>query len=108
MFAWDREFDALVAPTVAIAPPAITSFPADGDPSDPDDQYYTTTNLKALRNTSVGNFLDACAISLPLCGPDQRSESPAVGLMLMAAGGSDQRLLRTAAQLEPICATTPW
>ena len=93
-------FDALIAPTVAIPPPPIASFPPDGDPSDPDDRYYGTTNLKALRNTSVGNFLDACAISLPMCGPEQRATAPAVGFMLMAPAMSDGRLLRTAGAVE--------
>lgn len=104
---WQERFDALVAPTVAIVPPTLDSFPPDQDPSDPDDVYYSTTNFKALRNTSIGNFLDTCAISLPLCVPETRSTAPAVGLMLMAPGGSDQRLLSTAATLAPICAATP-
>lgn len=95
-------FDAVIAPTVAILPPPIDSFPPDGDPSDPDDRYYSTTNLKALRNTSVGNFLDSCAVSLPLCGPDERATTPAVGFMLMAPAMADRRLLRTAAALEEL------
>lgn len=99
-----RSFDALVAPTVAILPPPLDRFPADGDPSDPDDRYYSSTNFKALRNTSVGNFLDACAISLPLCTVDERPDAPAVGLMLMAPAMGDESMLRTAATLEPICA----
>jgi len=103
---WGRRFDALVAPSVAIVPPAISSFPPDGDPSDPDDRYYTFTNHKALRNTAVGNFVDSCAISLPLCRPENRADAAAVGLMLMAPGGYDDQLLVTAAHLEPICANT--
>jgi len=95
-------FDALVAPTVAIPPPPIDSFPPDGDPSDPDDRYYSATNLKALRNTSVGNFLDACAISLPLCPPEERATTPAVGVMLMGPAMSDRRLLRTAGAVEKV------
>ncbi len=95
-------FDALIAPTVAILPPPIGSFPPDGDSSDPGDRYYTTTNLKALRNTSVGNFLDSCAVSLPLCGPEERATTPAVGFMLMAPAMADRRLLRTADALEDL------
>ena len=93
-------YDALLAPTVAILPPPIASFPPDGDPSDPDDRYYTTTNLKALRNTSIGNFLDSCAISLPLCRPEARATTPAVGVMLMAPALSDRPLLAAAAAVE--------
>ncbi len=95
-------FDAILAPTVAILPPPIAGFPPDGDPSDPDDRYYSTTNLKALRNTSVGNFLDCCAVSLPMCEPDARANAPAVGVMVMAPAMSDERLLGVAATLEPI------
>ncbi len=104
---WGASFDALIAPTVAILPPPISSFPPDGDAGDPDDRYYSTTNMKALRNTSIGNFLDTCAISLPLCEAGARSEAPAVGFMMMAPGDSDRRLLATAASLAPICASVP-
>ncbi len=98
-------FDALVAPTVAIVPPPIDSFPPYGDPSDPDDRSYSTTNLKALRNTSVGNFLDCCAISLPLCSVAERATTPAVGLMMMAPAMADRPLLRAAAAAEPVRTT---
>ncbi len=100
------DFDVLVAPTVAIVPPAIDSFPVDGDPADPDDRYYSTTNMKALRNTSIGNFLDCCAISLPLCHREARQETPAVGLMLMAPAMVDRNLLAVAASLEPVAQQT--
>jgi len=98
-------FDALIAPTVATIPPPLDSFPPDGDPSDPDDRYYSTINLRALRNTAVGNFLDSCAISLPLCGVEERATTPAVGLMLMAPAMADDHLLRTAAAVESVAAS---
>lgn len=93
-------FDAWVLPTVAILPPRMSDFPAfDGGTDD----FYRQANLAVLRNTSVGNMLDSCAISLPLCHSNDRAEAPPVGLMLMAPGMADNRLLAIAEALEPIC-----
>ncbi len=89
-----RGFDALIVPTVAMVAPTVASF------DDGDMDHYGSRNLLALRNTSVGNFVDACAISLPLCRPEQRSEVPGIGLMLMSPAMHDRRLLNTAATLE--------
>ncbi len=90
-----RGFDAFVLPTVGIVAPTFDSFanPPGGDP----DEYYRATNLMTLRNTSVGNFLDTCAISLPCHQP---GEAP-VGLMLMGAPGGDKDLFSVALGLEP-------
>ena len=92
------DIDAFVLPTVAIEPPTIESF-ADGDPD-----YYSTTNLLCLRNTSVGNFLDGCAISIPVDGrgPDRRP----IGVMLMAGNGDDRALLSTARTVEALLTVT--
>jgi len=49
-----------------------------------------------LRNTSMWNFFDCCAISLPL----PRAGGLPVGLMLIVRNGRDQRLLRVAAAVE--------
>jgi aspartyl-tRNA(Asn)/glutamyl-tRNA(Gln) amidotransferase subunit A len=85
-------FDAFVLPTVAIAPPTIASF------DDGDRDYYSSTNLLCLRNTMVGNFLDACAISVPITNP---GEAP-VGLMLMAGPEADHQLLSVAHSIESL------
>jgi aspartyl-tRNA(Asn)/glutamyl-tRNA(Gln) amidotransferase subunit A len=76
------QFDALLMPTVPIVAPAITPLVAD------DDAYYRT-NLLVLRNPSIANFLDRCALSLPCSQPGE----PPVGLMLMGEHGADRRLL---------------
>jgi aspartyl-tRNA(Asn)/glutamyl-tRNA(Gln) amidotransferase subunit A len=83
-------FDAVAMPTVPIVPPRIDSL---GDDSD-----YTRVNALALRNCSLGNFLDRCAISLPAHRP---GEAPA-GFMLMGETGGDARLFAIAAAIEPI------
>ncbi len=82
-------FDAFVMPTVPIMPPSIASF------DDDDRDYYTTQNVLTLRNTSVGNFLDTCAVSIPVGGPP-------VGLMLMGAPMGDRQLLAAARTVEVV------
>ena len=79
-------FDALLAPTVPIAPPPL-------DPLRTDDQAFFAVNALLLSNPSVVNFMDGCAISLPCHAP---GEWPA-GLMLFAPAMADDRLLAAAA-----------
>ena len=61
---------------------------------------YVRINLRCLRNTFIGNFLDACAISLPC----RAAGEPPVGLMLMAPHGRDRQLFATAATVEAVLA----
>jgi len=82
--------DAIVAPTAPNLPPPIAALDAYDD--------YVRINLRCLRNTFIGNFLDACAISLPVHGPGE----PPVGLMLMAPHGHDRRLFSAAAAVEAV------
>ena len=83
-------YDALVLPTTANTPPGIADLA--------DDQAFTTQNLRSLRNCTLINTLDGCAISLPA---HREGEVP-VGLMLAAAGGSDRRIFELAAGMENI------
>ncbi len=78
-------YDAVVMPTVPIVPPPLAAFADDG--------FYAVTNNLVLRNTTVGNFLDRCAISLPC---HRAGEAP-VGLMLMGGTMGDARLFAVAA-----------
>jgi aspartyl-tRNA(Asn)/glutamyl-tRNA(Gln) amidotransferase subunit A len=82
-------YDALVLPTTANTPPRIADLVAD-------DKAFTAANLLALRNCSLINTMDGCAISLPA---HREGEVP-VGLMLAAAGGSDRRIFELAAGME--------
>ena len=82
-------FDAIVMPTVPMVPPTIASLEAD-------EALWLPTNLLALRNTAVANFLDRCAVSLPCQRP---GEAP-VGLMLMGETMGDRHLLRVARTIE--------
>jgi aspartyl-tRNA(Asn)/glutamyl-tRNA(Gln) amidotransferase subunit A len=83
-------FDALVMPTTANTPPKIADLA--------DDRAFAKENLRALRNCTLINTLDGCAISLPA---HREGEVP-VGLMLAAAGGSDRRIFELAAGMENI------
>jgi aspartyl-tRNA(Asn)/glutamyl-tRNA(Gln) amidotransferase subunit A len=81
--------DALLCPTIAIAAPAMA-------PLERDDDLYVKTNLAVLRNTTAFNFLDRCAISLPIHEPG----SAAVGLMVVGEAMADRALFGIAAALE--------
>ena len=85
-------FDALLLPTVPIVAPTIDSLA--------DDTEYARVNALALRNPSIINFLDGCAISLPC----QRAGELPVGLMLAARGGEDRKLFVIARAVETLLA----
>jgi aspartyl-tRNA(Asn)/glutamyl-tRNA(Gln) amidotransferase subunit A len=81
-------YDAVVMPTTAITPPRIADLA--------DDQAFTKANLLSLRNCTLINMIDGCAISLPC----HREGDAPVGLMLAASGGSDRRIFELAAAME--------
>ncbi len=81
-------YDALIMPTTANTPPAIADLA--------DDKAFTKANLLSLRNCTLINMIDGCAISLPC---HREGEVP-VGLMLAASGGSDRRIFELAAGME--------
>jgi aspartyl-tRNA(Asn)/glutamyl-tRNA(Gln) amidotransferase subunit A len=83
-------YDALVMPTTANTPPRIADLA--------DDKAFTAENLRALRNCTLINMIDGCAISLPA---HREGEVP-VGLMLAAAGGSDRRIFELAVGMEGV------
>ena len=86
------DLDALVMPTTPIVAPKIS------DVATP--EGFRPKNFLLLRNTSIVNFFDLCAISLPL----PRAGGLPVGLMLIARNGHDHRLLRMAAGVERLFA----
>src|SRR5712672_1816671 len=81
-------YDALVMPTTANTPPRIADLA--------DDKAFTKANLLSLRNCTLINMIDGCAISIPA---HREGEVP-VGLMLAATGGSDRRVFELAAGME--------
>jgi aspartyl-tRNA(Asn)/glutamyl-tRNA(Gln) amidotransferase subunit A len=80
--------DALVLPTTPIVAPRFADIASA--------ETFGRNNMMLLRNTSMVNFFDLCAISLPL--PCQGAL--AVGLMLVGRNGDDARLFRIAAAVE--------
>ena len=83
-------YDAMVLPTTANTPPRIADMK--------DDQAFTKANLLSLRNCTLINMIDGCAISLPA---HREGEIP-VGLMLAGSGGSDRRIFELAAGMEAV------
>ena len=83
-------FDALVMPTVPMTAPPVTAFARDED--------YARLNLKLLRNTAIINFLDRCALSLPIEPPG----TAPVGLMVVGRHDDDRRLLGIGIGIETV------
>ena len=81
---WEITGDRLLAmPTVAITAPET-------GPLEKDVELFGKTNLKALRNTNLGNMLDLCGLALPN-GVD--CDGMPTSFLLSAPGGDDERLL---------------
>lgn len=91
-------YDAVLSPTVPIVAPAI----ADLAPGAERDDAFFRVNALLLRNTSVVNMLDGCALSLP-CQADD--ELP-VGLMVWHGALRDDAVLSLSLQIERLLATT--
>jgi amidase/aspartyl-tRNA(Asn)/glutamyl-tRNA(Gln) amidotransferase subunit A len=85
-------FDAVLSPTVPIVAPPIQGLA----PGEQRDDAFFRINAMLLRNPSVVNNLDGCAISLPCHQPD---ELP-VGLMLWSTAMQDDTVLNLAIQVE--------
>lgn len=86
------DFDALLSPTVPILAPPL----ADVAPGAGRDAEFFRVNGLLLRNPSVVNMLDGCAISIPC---HAAGDAP-VGLMLWHAALHDDTVLAIAAQAE--------
>ena len=87
-----QNYDAVISPTCAITAPTLEEVATP--------EGFTKKNLLLLRNTTIGNFLDRCAISLPC---HAAGELP-VGFMLMAESMTDKRLLAMARSVAPVIA----
>ncbi len=90
-------YDAVLSPTVPITAPPLASVA----PGVPRDEEFFRVNALMLRNPSVVNMLDGCAISVP-CQPP--GELP-VGLMIWHGALRDDTVLNIALQAEATLAT---
>ena len=87
-------FDALLSPTVPMVAPALA--PLLGS-----DKRFFAINALLLRNPSVDNLMDGCALSLPCQAPN---EMP-VGLMVWGPAMADDAVLGVALQIEAALAS---
>lgn len=83
------EFDGWLMPTVPLVAPRIEALEAD-------EAQYVAVNAAMLRNPSIVNFMDGCAISLPC---HAAGEAP-LGLSLAGLPMRDTALLAWAADIE--------
>ena len=86
----------MIMPTVPVVAPALAPLQAS-------DETYGSTNLLLLRNPTLINFLDGCALSLPC----HRAGDAPVGLMLAAPGARDADVLSAGAALEAVLRNRP-
>ena len=84
-------FDAVLLPTAPMVAPPLAGLEAS-------DALYGETNPLMLRNTTVGNFLDRCALSIPCHEP---GEAP-VGLTVMDETGADSHLIAVGLAVEGV------
>ncbi|MHB1494205.1 MAG: hypothetical protein ACYCUY_01985 [Acidithiobacillus sp.] len=82
----------LLMPTVVHVAPLVV-------PLEADDELFHRVNLRTVRNTALGNFLDLCGISVPM--GRGRADMPLGGL-ISGASGRDDALFRVAAMLERV------
>ena len=84
-------FDALLMPTVPVVAPRIDAL------TNSDEAYFAANGLM-LRNPTLINFLDGCALSLPCHAEGE----PPVGLTLAGAGGRDADVLALGLGVEDV------
>lgn len=77
-------FDAWLMPTVAVKPPKVEALA--------DEEAFFRLNGIVLRNTTVSNFLDGCALSLPL--------GDGIGLSISGLKDQDHHILTVAKSIE--------
>lgn len=80
----------LVGPTVAHVAPEIA-------PLDADDALFHRVNLKTLRNTMVGNYLNTPGVTIPMAG-----DGLPTGLLISGNAGEDEAVLSAGLALETI------
>ena len=86
-------FDAILMPTAPILPPRIADV-------ENDQAAFFAANGKVLRNPSLINFLDGCALSLPIPGDHGDLDAAPVGLMVAGLRDTDDTVLSIGAAIE--------
>ncbi|BCG25127.1 amidase [Pseudomonas tohonis] len=81
-----RGADAWLMPTVSVSPPRLADIL--------DEDAYHRINARVLANPSVVNFIDGCALSIPL------PKHPGIALGVCGLGGQDAGILQLGAAME--------
>ncbi|KKB64712.1 amidase [Robbsia andropogonis] len=81
-------YDAILMPTAPMLPPQIDDLKSDA--------AFFAANGRALRNPSIINFIDGCALSIPAPAYD---DAP-VGLMVAGLHGQDAEILAVGESIE--------
>lgn len=89
-----NEIDVIATPTLCITPPKMSEI-GDAD-------SYLSTNRRIVRNTVAVNYLELCAITLPV-GQDKAGMP--VGLQLIAPSWAEEKLLGIALAAERVLGT---
>jgi len=85
------DYDAMLMPTTPDTAPTIAE-------ASKDDESYFRFNGRMLRNTSIVNAFDGCALSIPCQDPG----SAPVGLMIAGTQNSDHRILAIGLAVEEV------
>lgn len=88
-----RDFDAVLMPTVPIVALRIADVGVD-------EEAHTSANLLVLRNPTLMNLLDGCALTLPC----HRAGDAPVGVMVSGTNGPDGHILALGAAIEQLLA----
>jgi aspartyl-tRNA(Asn)/glutamyl-tRNA(Gln) amidotransferase subunit A len=83
-------YDAVILPTTPIVAPTLAQIA--------DDRDFGRINVLMLRNPTVGNFLDGCALTVPCHEPG----TPPVGLTVMGGPMADRRILAIGRSVEAL------
>jgi aspartyl-tRNA(Asn)/glutamyl-tRNA(Gln) amidotransferase subunit A len=90
-----RQVDALLCPTVAITPPTLEAVQ--------DLREYARANMLALRNTGIVNYLNLCALTIPVT---LDGAGMPVGMQLISPRGREFGLLEVGLAIEKTLGTS--
>lgn len=97
---WIARVSAAIAPFDALVMPTVPGVAAPIQPIIESEDVYRTVNFRNLRNTNLINFLDGCALSVPM----HRHGAAPTGLMLCGGNGQDARIFSIGAAVEAVLA----
>lgn len=95
---WIARVSAELEPFDASIMPTVPGIAAPIQPIIDSEELYRTVNFRNLRNTNLINFLDGCALAIPM---HARGTSP-TGIMLCGLNGQDARIFSIGAAIEAV------